>query len=443
MTKKKISSLDEYQKGLYDLLIKLGDRRYAERQLADKIQSCFAFDPALSRKERVNLLDRADGMLACRTDGFHGIKNNKLVTGWKSKCGQVRLCPDEARAEGARLGGRYIPEMKKLMTIEGMRCFYMVLTTPNVARGELRKEKRAIFSQWKRLYDRQRKASGLDIGGGTIEAAFLAQEDPLSRNGEWNVHLNTLLFVKGGFDFGKVRALWGHNVEFKELKGAGLERAMLEVVKYSVKHISGTEDVLDPDTGMMVPGAPGLADFDSAAFAEWWKAGIRFRRVRTYGALNGLADDAEDDEEADLEDQETVWMGRIRYGTRSQQYTTTWQSRPMPASEPTVAKEKPPIVDLIMVDKCGKPEPARPAGSFSESADDEIRSMDGAEAAAKHSPSADASGGSTWASIERVSTGAQPLPLTAKHQKSMPVVGAGRFVPAPTAERRAIALGVT
>lgn len=411
MTKPQISTPGEYTKGLYEMLRKLGDRRFAEQKLADRIYHEFSQDPSLTRKERVSLVERAERMLDCRTDGFHGIRAGKVVTGWKVKCSQVRLCPDEARAEGARLGERYLPAMKSIMDEDGMRCFYVVLTVPNVARGELHKGKRDAYRRLKKLLDLQRKGL-LNVGGGHIEAGFFCQEDPLSAAGDWNVHINVLFFVKGQFDYEKLRALWGFNLEVQEVKRAGLERSLLEVVKYSVKHISGTEEEIDPVTGQTIPGAPGLADWDSPAFVEWWKAGVRFRRTRQFGRLYNLKlDEGEDDEEADLGDVSTEWIGRLRYGKVSQQYTATWK-KPLgdvlPDSDEveTESEAVAPNVDLIMEDKCGTLASMRVSEGFFNSsvakkAVFRTGSRADAEAAAEHRPSG---GHRTWSSTERDST---------------------------------------
>lgn len=365
-----------YRQSLTDLLKPLGDRRFAEQKLARKIESDFASDPALTFKERRSLLQRAARMLQCRTAGVHGLKAGKLVTGWDHKCNQVRLCPDESRAEGARLGEKYLPAMMQLMARhDNMRCYYIVGTTPNVEGAQLRKEKRAIFSRWVKLWDRQRKGY-LDIGGGTIAAAFFAQEDPLSASGKFNVHINGLLFVIGGFDYGKMRGGWGYNMEIKEIKRSdlnALQGALLEVVKYSVKQISGTDDGVDPVTGEQTKGAPGLVDFPRAAFTDWWRAGMHFRRVRTYGALNGLVEEAEgeDPEEADKEDQAVDWRGDIRWQERKNRYVVRHKPVDAPA-QPADAGAGPGSVDLIMVDKSGKPHAASLSRGVAFSGDPEI-----------------------------------------------------------------------
>lgn len=383
VTKRKsinLDTFDGYKQALKDLLKPLGDRRFAEQQLARKIESDFANDISFTFKERRTLLQRAEKMLQCRTTGVHGVKSGRLVTGWDHKCSQVRLCPDESRAEGARLGAKYLPPMSQLMARhDDMRCYYMVLTTPNVSRAELRKEKRAIFARWKKMMDRQRKKSGIDIGGGTIEAAFLAQEDPLSATGLFNVHVNAIIFVRGGFDYGKMRAEWGFNVEIKQLQRDDLERSMLEVVKYSVKHISGSDDTIDPLTGETIKGAPGLSDFPSADFAAWWKAGMRFRRVRGYGALYGLPDDeAEDPEEADQQDQAVDWRGDIRWKERESRYVVRHKPADASKSQPADAGDVAGSVDLIMGDKCGKPRPASLSRGVAFSKDPEIEAAIGA-----------------------------------------------------------------
>lgn len=423
MTKKTISSPDDYTKGLYELLRKLGDRRFAEQKLADRIYHVFSQDPLLTRKERVSLVERAERMLVCRTDGFHGLRAGKVVTGWKVKCSQVRLCPDEARAEGARLGDRYLPAMKALMDDPKMRCYYMVLTVPNAPRGGLHKAKRDAYSRLKKMLDRQRKGL-LDVGGGHIEAGFFCQEDPLSAAGTWNVHINALFFVTGDFDYGLFRQLWGYNVEIRQVQRAGLERSLLEVVKYSVKHISGTEDEIDPTTGELIPGAPGLADWDSPAFAEWWKAGVRFRRTRQFGRLYNLdnLDDGEDDEEAELDDATTEWIGRIRYGKVSQQYTATWK-KPVGNVEPESDECAPSNVDLIMEDKCGTPLGMRVSEGFSKSDDSSFQSRDDVD--------------QVQGSSHLVDGMAKPSPLTARPKTRSSVDGIGGFVPIPDADTHA------
>lgn len=278
-------------------------RRKIEGKIADYIEGHAA--AFLHVRE---LFDMPSKLRACRRSGAWGERcvegHGKIVMGWDFKCGSSRLCPDEARTEQRRLVRRYRPAIRNWVRERpGLRRIHKgVLTWPNVEPGQLGFMKREMF----RWLPKLTKAFPV------IHGVLASQEDPLSSaRDDWNVHINIVLCVEGRFDWGAFRAKWteltkhlfptyegtSFQVEMRELprcdEGA-LDDALREVLKYAVKH-------------------QDMSDLKPERFLEWWNAGQRFRRTRSYGCLFRVG-------EPDKEKTEVTWYGRVSWDERAKAY---------------------------------------------------------------------------------------------------------------------------
>lgn len=282
-------------------------RRQAERALADYIDkvSCSQFGT-------LELRGICRAMRECRCKSPVGIKpDGGRIYAWDCKCGYVRLCPDEARAETKRLAAKYVPELIRWVKEKPTRrIYYCVFTSPNFPAGDLLGGKRWQFDAYKQF----RKHEYIK---GRVLGSLVVQEDPLSVWHDWNVHLNAILCVEGEFDYAKARAAWGHHVYFKEQPRdiAKLTAAVRELVKYSAKH-TGTASEEAFVSGKSE--APPMTAWPHARWLEWWHAqrpsrsdgGVSaFRRTRSYGCLNGLKFEPE---RIDLKS--VIWIGSVEYG---------------------------------------------------------------------------------------------------------------------------------
>lgn len=268
-------------------------RREIEARLADYLdEHAEAF--ALVRELR----EAPAKLRACRRAGVWGERSeggrSKLVMGWDFKCGMTRLCPDESRAEQRRLVRRYKPAalawVKEKPALR--RIQKGVVTWPNIPAGELAPMKRRMckeFSAFVKLFP-------------TIKGVLVSQEDPLGAGGEWNLHMNIVLLIEGRIDWLALIEQWtartrhlfptceaGHfQIRMRELPRHNeheLDAALREVIKYPVKH-------------------QDMRGLEPNRFLEWWNAGLRFRRTRSYGVLFRI-------EEVKRERGEVVWYGRV------------------------------------------------------------------------------------------------------------------------------------
>lgn len=261
------------QEVLEDELEGRAERRDWECRLADYIDEVAAqfFDVRLERLARSMRDCRQTGTVGQREDGSHTFM-------WDHKCGQVRLCPDEARTEQQRVVNKYQPLLEWFKQKKPThRLFYCVLSLPNERPGQLRNMKHRIFQYFKTWTKRLGDDHGMKIHG-----SLVTQEDPLSAHDDWNVHLNVILCVEGPFSYEDARAAWGFNVHFDEIDGKtqSVRSALMELIKYSAKPVGG--DVFqerDPDA------APGMTDWPPGRWYEWWRAQQGFRRTRAYGCL--------------------------------------------------------------------------------------------------------------------------------------------------------------
>lgn len=355
-------------------------RRKIEHQLADRFEA-MGFIP-----------EKVQKMRCCRMHGNWGDRDRagsvKPVIAWDAKCGEVRLCPDEARAEQRRMVRRYKPACLASVKAKPTRRRIQkaVMTWPNAPAGQLKKFKKLMFAEHAKLIKKFP----------VIRAALVSQEDPLSADGNWNVHLNVIYLIEGKFDWDKFVAAWHERTahlfpesrathfqidlqQLPRLDERELEKAIIECIKYPVKHVTeksngrsrselaarrrdggpgverggrATEDVVegsgasmagdsagddfdgggrgasqsfpdgnDPDRG---PGAgraeqgglaPAMIDWSDDQIREWWEAGLRFRRTRSYGLWFKIGDP-----ERDQDLGEVRWRGRVWWDHRASAY---------------------------------------------------------------------------------------------------------------------------
>lgn len=278
-------------------------RREIEGKLADYLEvNAQAF-------AHVRELTEAPSKLrACRRSGHWGERRagerRKLVMGWDFKCGMTRLCPDESRSEQRRLVRRYKPAIlawrKEKPALR--RIQKGVVTWPNIAPGQLAFMKRQMLKELPKLTKKFP----------VIKGVLVSQEDPLSaERDDWNVHLNVVLLVEGRFEWSDFRAAWteqtkhlfpecnstSYQMELRELPRCddrALEDALRECLKYAVKH-------------------QDMSALKTDRFLEWWNAGLRFRRTRSYGVLFRIGD-------PEKENGEIVWHGRVSWDSRANAY---------------------------------------------------------------------------------------------------------------------------
>lgn len=338
-------------------------RRVAERELATYIEQRVV---PITRDPRI--LELPNKMHDCRRSGCWGVQpNGNGITAFDSKCGELRLCPDESRADQQRLVARYLPPIMDAMQ-QGLTAHYVVLTRPNVAPGDLRAELSASYRHLRALrrcgvrrckvcatpyYSanaklKARKRCTRAVGEGTcggklgarriafpqIRGMLAVLEAPLGAHADWHVHLNLVLLVDGWLDYGELREAWGYNLEVRRLYGDDdqLRQALIEVIKYPVVLTAEKSDRVDaggwrgdPTPQLELLGevrgpaeyfdarghvaAPPMTAWPPELWVEWYQAHQRFRRVRGYGLLHGVALD--DAPTLDLDD--VLWCGQLRF----------------------------------------------------------------------------------------------------------------------------------
>lgn len=250
--------------------------------------------------------DIALKLRTARSTGCVGIDavSGRHITLYDDKVNCVRLCPDEAREDTQRIIRKYAPEISRVLAANpSYRAYYAVYTEPNVPAGQLKEGKQA---QYKRFSNMHRSKWGKSC----LKGSFVIQEDPLATNAkDWNVHLNVIHIVHGRFDFKTVRAMWGNNVEIRQLNGKpeDIAKTFLEVVKYAAKHIG------EKSTDGKHTKSKGMIEWSFDQWHEWFIAGKGFRRSRSYGILykfEGMPDKGIDLANVD-------WVGTVRHtGTR-------------------------------------------------------------------------------------------------------------------------------
>jgi hypothetical protein len=312
-------------------------RREAELELATYIDDVAGARPAAN--ELYQLDELAESMRQCRQSGAVGIGAHGHVIAWDHKCDQVRLCPHEAVAESSRVAERYVPAMMEWQRARGpgrRRIFYCVLTDHNYRPGQLHAGKRHLFERFKADHGdtiigrvdacpvtferippherdhngprhRVRKSRARKMQPfPQVAGALVTQEDPLSANGDWNVHLNVVLLVEGPLSYKELRDQWGRNLEVREIRDAdenALRDTVAELVKYSARAVPAKSQ----DKREAGEGAPAMTEWPYDRFVEWYAAQRGFRRTRTYGVLHGIP--APPTESLD----DIEWLGTITY----------------------------------------------------------------------------------------------------------------------------------
>lgn len=241
----------------------------------------YAAEQALAEAmERAGLTDIAAEMRKCHRSGAVAVTaDGRRVIAWDHKCGRVRVCPHEARAETQRLAAYYVPAVLEWLEAKpGRRVQFGVLTLKNPEPGRLAYEKRRAFERFKRWMRAHPVIAG----------ALVCQEDPLSARDDWNLHLNVLLLLCGPFDWNAAGEAWGCRAHFQRVRprADGLARALLELVKYSAKHTAKLDRA---EGGPVAPeGPPAMDEWPPERLREWWAAQQGFRRTRAYGCLYAL-----------------------------------------------------------------------------------------------------------------------------------------------------------
>lgn len=296
-------------------------RRAAESAIADYLEQVVMPHPSAQLLRFGALTDK---LRACRRCGCWGIKpDGGLLVAWDHHCRCSRLCPDEAREEGQRLQSRYIDAiLTQVAARPGRRVYYAVLTQPNTKPGRLAQAKRRLFGRFRALL---RKQTGKRRRFREIVGALVTQEDPLSVNDAWHVHLNALLICDGWLGFKDLRRAWHWNVGLRALpcEREKLRAALRELVKYPVRTVA---EKARPNGGGVIgqgektpenaihavnfsQSAPPLTEWPAERFIEWWTAGLEFRRTRSYGSLFRLPPPAPERVDYEAVD----WIGALRY----------------------------------------------------------------------------------------------------------------------------------
>lgn len=350
-----VPHVDQLREIIYANAEDYAARRQAEQLLAGRMK-----DAALELERAGELArpmaDQAERMMLCRVCGHVGVKEGGAhLVAWEFKCGDSRLCPDEAREHVRWEARRYIPgilEWRK--AAPRRRVFYAVFTTPNATSLEAGIEH--IFSKWRTFLDAERDCTDLDreqygyskrkkklqlwrpapreegqpYAGPGIHGALVQLEAPLSARGDWNGHLNAVLLVEGGFDFELARKVWGCNVELKEVQGdeRELAEAMLELIKYAARHI-GEKSQAKADAGDSQ--APPLVDWPAARLWEFYQAAHGSRWLRSYGVLHGIPEPVADAPKV-------VWIGRLTFTDAGAYWVDLIQGPNFSDSPPQIAQ---------------------------------------------------------------------------------------------------------
>lgn len=277
------------------------------------------------RGDHFGFLDLAEKMRLCRTSGTVGLlPDGRHVTAWDCKCGCPRLCPHESRVQTKRVIRQYVPAIQSWVDEHPLNeVHYVVFTLPNFPAGQLHEGKRAIMKRFQEqvlratrpVTDADREEYGfdgrkrkMDLFPG-IQGAFVCQEDPLAADCDsWNVHINAVILVRGHLCYKQLRQAWGgFNLHARRLKTDpdSLAHSILEVVKYSVEHVTPKSEEKAAEGKSR---APGLTDWSFDRFSEWWAAGRKFRRIRSYGCLYKLSEEPSDG----LDEEPIEWIGSVR-----------------------------------------------------------------------------------------------------------------------------------
>ncbi len=307
-------------------------RRDDEQNLADYmgLAASYAMIECNDAELHDKLIKQATSHYACRQSG-RVLKDDsdKLIIAWDYKCGQSRYCPDESRQATKRLKNYYYKAMVNYCNNNPLnRIFYTVFTDFNFEPGELSRGKYYLiqrFRTWSRNLkyyaqnpgrrNAKNKNDLTEYAGAfcptnfknnislktkkkqivyppdsiCLQGDLIVQEDPLSALGNWNVHLNVFLLIKGAFSYELARELWGRNVYFSQKNADGhtddaLNNALLEAMKYAVEIVPG-KSAKHAEAGAR---APSLIEWSYINFIEWYQAQLGFRRIRSTGYLHKI-----------------------------------------------------------------------------------------------------------------------------------------------------------
>lgn len=319
---------EEFHQRALDLYEKVLDRREEMQQRArvrEAIAMKLQHDVApWVRKERgwlagAEYLTLGQRLLDARQFGAYGLDSTNAYFFdddspefmWTNRAGLVKLCPDDARWEGRRVGRLY-GERLKMLDRMGYVLRYAVFTLPNFPQWHLASGLHAIKKLfYKRLFyaradgtiartwrDKKRLFPNLVGALCTIEAPLSGRYEADPTNA-WHVHLNVLMVFKpdpeqpyGRPDYKSLRDAWGAHVHFSEIPQGdanATKAALKELVKYPLRAISekSAEDrkpKYDHD-GNLLPPAPPMIEWHPACVDEWWQAHKRFRRTWSCGQL--------------------------------------------------------------------------------------------------------------------------------------------------------------
>ncbi len=253
---------------------------------------------------------------ACRQSGtLAQHANGKTVVLWDSKCGQNRLCPDEARNETHRLIEVYGTAIEAyLRRNPDARLYSGVFTVPNFSDGKLRYGLSDIYRRFNKL---RKKRVNKKLVFPQVAGSLCVVEAPRSARGDWNVHMNVFLLCDSYLSFEQLRKHWHWNVELRQVKGSTeqIVRALKEGIKYAVK-ITPDKSAEKAEAG--TTRAPAMTDWPASAWYEWWQSHQRYRRVRSYGALfldkkHRAALDLPESEDRKIDDKDLTILGRVHY----------------------------------------------------------------------------------------------------------------------------------
>lgn len=280
----------------------MNKRRAHEHALADYIKRVIEPGGVIDINKKnthlsVDPFEIAEKLYKCRGKVYVGLdtKRNSKVFLYPDKCGFGKLCPDEARVESERLKEKYIPAVLEFLQAKKGNTFQSwVLTGENVPGKSLLEMKQKMFADFSRLLKTKKMRN--------IKGALVIQEDPLAKDGLFNVHLNVIVLARGKIDWKAIRRSWGKMINFdsakdcrnktiKKLKKKGkdisslgneavLVHAFSEICKYATKTVSEKSA-----EKLGLSQAPAMVDWSGESWRQWFAANHGFRRTRSYGVL--------------------------------------------------------------------------------------------------------------------------------------------------------------
>lgn len=328
------------------------DRRAAETTIADYIEQQVLPLVTDDDRDRDHLRWLPRDLRECRRTGVWGRCRctGETVIAWDAKCGDLHLCPDEAREEQKRLAEKYLPALTRLDQA-GYKIQKIVISPPNVSVNDYQLDAFncvTLAGAMQYLFRRFRAVAFRNVKNGErqfpIAGALAVLEAPLSSHGDWNVHLNVFVAIEPGkfFDWSAFReALGGWQCDFKTkqdmieattrrrlVAGDNLAtltdddvfmQALLECIKYPVqtvaskssKHAGEWIDGVFVSRETNTPVAPPMTSWPPERFLEWYRAHKGFRRTRGYGkdVLFGIKAPARDKLDLDQVD----FLGQVRF----------------------------------------------------------------------------------------------------------------------------------